>query len=1647
MSKAPSTFVHLHNHTEFSLLDGASRIKAMVKRAAELEMPALALTDHGVMYGAINFYKACVAAGIKPILGFEAYVAPRSRHSKEGRADRDPNHLTLLAADADGYRSLMRLCTAGQMEGMYYKPRIDREILAESSKGLICLSGCLAGEVAQKVVAGDMDGARETVAWHRDVFGPDRYLLEVQRHGIPEQEKVNEALKAFSREFGVRLVATNDMHYTHRHDAEAHDVLLCLQTGNNYDDPDRWRFDSDAFYLKTAQEMAEAFGDMPEALAHSLEVADQTGLEIELGRTLLPPYDVPDGHTSESYLRELTRRGVEWRYGDSPEQAVWERMDAELEVIRQTGYSTYFLIVWDFFNFARTHDIATGPGRGSAVGSLVSYCLGITDLDPLAHGLLFERFLNKDRVSMPDIDSDFSVEGRERVIRYVTEKYGSDRVAQIITFTTMASKAAIRDVGRVLQVPLKETDRLSKAVPVDQGRSKSLDDALKEVPEFREAYEQGSQIGPDGRSYDLKRLIDVARSLEGVSRNVSTHAAGVVIGGEPLVRHTPLQYGPGRDSVITQYDGKGVEQIGLLKMDFLGLLNLDIISTCLRLVERYRGSRPDLLKADLADASTYQLLCDADTHGVFQFESSGFRRLLSEMRPQSFSDITAAVAMYRPGPMRFIPSFIARKEGREPVTYMHERLEPILEETYGVMIYQEQVMRVAQALAGFTLSEADILRSAMGKKDKVKMAQQREKFIAGCIEEGVGKEKGEELYDTIAKFAEYGFNKCINGDTVIINASTGERTTVGDLYSHPRPFTVHAIDATGTITSRPVTDVVHNGCRLVYELHTGQGKRIKATGTHRFRTVGGWTQLQDLQIGDSIALPRRLPVGTRRSWPRHEVIAAAGLVAEGNTCHPTCLYYYNNNSELITDFAEAAAAFRFSAPRVYRRPDGRYEVCVSSGMPRGSTTQRIYAILPVDGRPWRTGMYRWAESVGLIGQRATEKRVPTGLFELRDEDVALFVGRLWAGDGFICNETNPTPYYATSSQGLARDVQTLLLRLGVMAGIDEKHFAYRGQSRVGYTVQLVGDGSVDRFLSVVGPHCLGRRSEVEALSARRRATRPTPSWMDTIPLAVNRDIERARQRAGIGSVALEASAGVRLKPFGPGPGYSRDAMTKLADFLDAEELRDVATSDIFWDRVVSIEPAGVEETYDLTVDVDHNFVADGIVVHNSHSAAYAMICFQTAFLKANYTIEYMTALLIHMQGSADKVAAAIVDCKKRGLEVLPPDVNESEADFTITADQRIRFGLAAIKNVGRSAVDQIVAEREKDGPFASLSDLCERMATAQDVNARALDGLVRSGACDSFGERNQLLATLEPARQRAERIRREKESGQTSLFGLAEAVIDEPADFGIQTSPMPSDEKLRAEKELLGLYLSDHPLNRIQADLARLTDAQAIDITTELRSTEVRVGGLVREVRRVVTRKGQIMAYAEVEDLTGVIEVTLFPRAFEQYRQLFEPDRIVVIQGTVDASRGGGRGGGQQVEEDPAEGADEVERGIVLADMAWAWDDPECVPVERQRQLHIDVPPAAEGAVDSLVTMLSGHPGEDDVWLHFRVQGKEVTVQVGSRFRVAAGPALKDALDSHFGREVSRLEMVRPRARASNGNGGAARGGNGRANGYRNGSA
>lgn len=735
-------FVHLHNHSEYSLLDGAARIEALAARAAELGMPAVALTDHGVMSGVVDFYQACRAHGVKPILGCEVYVAQRSRFDKQPGRDDDPFHLVLLAENETGYRNLIKLVSRGFTEGFYYKPRVDDELLQENSAGLIALSACLAGEIPRLLLAGQAEKARRRVEFYRDVFGPKNFFLELQDHGIAEQKRVNEGLLKLARDLAVPLVATNDCYYLHSQDALLQDVLLCIQTGKSIDDQNRMRFQGAEFYFKDAQEMAALFP--PEAIANTMAIAQRCHVELEFGNIHLPQYELPEGYTAASFLRKLCLERLPHRYPQAGPE-VMDRLEYELVTIEQMGYPGYFLIVWDFIDYARRQGIPVGPGRGSAAGSLVAYVLGITNLDPLRYNLLFERFLNPERVTLPDIDVDFCFERRGEVIDYVVNKYGANCVAQIITFGTMAARAAIRDVGRVLDMPYGEVDRLAKLVPAGPGVS--LQGALETVPELREINAGG---GP------MANLLRLALAVEGMPRHASVHAAGVVIAPEPLENLIPLQR-TADGAIITQFPMETLERLGLLKMDFLGLRTLTVIDRTCQEVERSTGVRLNMHELPLDDEQTYQLLADGNTYGVFQLESGWVREMLRELKPSRFEDIIAAVALCRPGPMENIPEYVKNKQGQP--SYLHPDLEPILAETYGVMVYQEQIMQVAARMAGFTLGQADLLRRAMGKKKKEILDEQRQVFLAGCERNGITVETGTALYDLIMRFANYGFNK------------------------------------------------------------------------------------------------------------------------------------------------------------------------------------------------------------------------------------------------------------------------------------------------------------------------------------------------------------------------------------------------------------------------------------------------------------------------------------------------------------------------------------------------------------------------------------------------------------------------------------------------------------------------------------------------------------------------------------------------------------------------------------------------------------------------------------------------------------------------------------------------------------------------
>ncbi len=761
------TFVHLHVHSEYSLLDGFSNIKKLVQRAKELNMPALALTDHGSMYGVIEFYNAATKAGIKPIIGLEAYLA-RNMREHDPQTDKKPPHLLLLAENETGYKNLLKIASAAQLEGFYYYPRIDHEFLAQHAEGLIYASGCMSAEVPRLILQGNPEAAQRRLDWYYEVFGPDRFFIELQQHQIAELALINKTLVEWGKRYRARFVATNDVHYIYPEDARLQDIMLAIQTGSVLSDPKRMRMADTTYYLRTPQEMANLFAELPEAIDNTLLIAERCHLDLSPKGYHLPPFDVPEGYTPQSYLCMLCEQGVQRRYGArSEDPEVRQRLEHELNVIHQMGFDTYFLIVWDLCRYAREQGIWYNA-RGSAAGSIVAYCLGITMVDPLKHGLIFERFLNPGRTSMPDIDLDFRDDMRTKMLEYAVKKYGQDKVAQIITFGTLGARAAIRDVGRVMDIPLSEVDRAAKLIPNIPGKPMSIEQALEEVPEFRKLYESTPYI---------RDLIDTAKQMEGVVRNAGTHAAGVIITDKPLIEYIPLHRPTGNTEdtpvkVVTQFEMSTLESLGLLKVDFLGLATLTIMAKACELIEQRHGVKFNLYNIPTDDPETYELLGRGETAGVFQVEGTGMRRYLMQMKPKSLENIIAMVALFRPGPMQFIPSYIHRMHGKEPITYRHPALEPILKETYGITVYQEQIMYTAMHLAGYSAAEADNLRKGVAKKKAEVLLKERQKFVEGAKARGISEEVAHQIFDDWEDFARYGFAKGHAADYGVIAVQT-----------------------------------------------------------------------------------------------------------------------------------------------------------------------------------------------------------------------------------------------------------------------------------------------------------------------------------------------------------------------------------------------------------------------------------------------------------------------------------------------------------------------------------------------------------------------------------------------------------------------------------------------------------------------------------------------------------------------------------------------------------------------------------------------------------------------------------------------------------------------------------------------------------
>ncbi|MFH0930165.1 MAG: DNA polymerase III subunit alpha, partial [Candidatus Moraniibacteriota bacterium] len=1191
-------FTHLHVHTHYSLLDGLAKVDDILDRAKELGMDSLAITDHGVLYGAIEFYMKAKEKGIKPIIGCEMYVTAGDYLSKNNtQEDKTRYHLILLAKNEKGYKNLMKLISIAHLDGFYYKPRINRVLLRKYAEGLIGLSACAEGEVPSAAASGNMEKAERLALEYREIFGKGDFYLELQHHPkFPKQALANQGLIEIARKHNLPLVATNDIHYVNKEDAGIQDILLCIQTNKKVTETNRMNLMDFELYLKSPEEMAEHFKDIPEVLSNTQEIADKCNLEIKLGETQLPYYDVPEGFTDETYLLKLTQEGLKKRFGNRVTDEHRKRMDYELSVIKKTGFASYFLIVQDFVNWARSQGIVVGPGRGSAAGSFVSYLIGITDIDPIKYDLLFERFLNPERISMPDVDMDFADNRRAEVLDYVRKRYGDDHVAQIITFGTMAARAAIRDAGRALGIPYDFCDKTAKLIPMFSG----ISEALTQVKEFSDLYKSGS---------DAKKLIDSAGRLEGVVRHASMHACGVVITKDPVTEYTPLQRIIGKEEgMVTQYSSSTkssfIEKIGLLKMDFLGLKNLTIIQNTLRIVKKTAGK--DILISDipLDNKKTFALLQKAQTTGVFQLESSGMKRYLKLLKPNVFEDIIAMVALYRPGPMDWIPDFIARKHGEKEIRYQHPCLKDILEKTYGVAVYQEQVMQIAQALAGFTLGEADVLRKAMGKKVFALIQEQKQKFIEGCVRQGAGRAVGEKVFSFIEPFAGYGFNRCLAGETIITDPETGKQYTIEKLYARYKGGgklpSVLTLDGT-KLKKSGITKIYANGEKETYRITTRLGKSIDATANHPLLTFSGWKKLEELKLKDRIALNRNFPLGLKK-YPieKHQLTVLGYLMAEGNLCHPHSFYFYSKNNLEIKDYSTSLEKFKNTKATADR---SKSAISIYAG--RINLKEKSQAV-------------EWVKSIGIHYCGALEKELPAFVFELNSTQLSLLIGKMFQGDGCVNIRRNGYPqiFYATSSEKLVRQLQHLLLRLNIISTLHIKTFKYRGLKKIGYTLTINRYDNISNFQKGPGQFLIGRKKldlkkiirnhpilngKIKDGSAR--------GSRDIIPCEIKDKIVQAIRKKGFD-----------LRPFAKKykfaekllfndrkkKGYLRETVLNIGKILKNKELLDYAQSDIYWDEIVEIKKIGLKNTYDLTIKGTHNFVAGDFVVHNSHAACYAL---------------------------------------------------------------------------------------------------------------------------------------------------------------------------------------------------------------------------------------------------------------------------------------------------------------------------------------------------------------------------------------------------------------------------------------------------------
>jgi DNA-directed DNA polymerase III PolC len=1426
-------FVELHAQSAFSFLEGAEQPETLVAEAARLEMPALALVDRDGVYGAPRFYHAAVSAGLKPLVGSEITLADGSR-------------LPVLVEDREGYQNLCRLLTRMKLGAPKGAAAIALEDLEPYAEGLVCLTGGARGPLARRLAYGDHTGAAECLARLVGVFGRSNVFVEVQRHLDREQERILAGMVRLARAARMPLVASSQPLYARPTGRAIADVFTCIREKTDLDHAGTRLLANGERILRSSAAMVGRFADLPDAVTNTGELALRLSFTLKDLGYRFPESPLPPGHTALTHLRELTEVGVRRRYGAGPLAARARRQVAhELDVIGRLDLPGYFLIVHDIVDYCRANDILV-QGRGSAANSAVCYALGITAVDPVGMELLFERFLSEARGEWPDIDLDLpSGERRESVIQYVYRRYGRQAVGMTANVITYRGRSAAREVGKALGLPAELQDRLASLAP-SWGYQDPDDRLTRHLAE----------AGCDPRHPRIRKFAALWTIVQDLPRHLGQHSGGMVIAARRLDDVVPLEPAtmPGR--VVIQWDKDDCARLGIIKIDLLGLRMMSVLQDAITMVGEGGGG------VDLAalpqDAAVYDMLRRADTIGVFQVESRAQMATLPRIRPERFYDLVVQVAIIRPGPIvgDMVHPYIRRRRGREPVTYPHPSLEPILRRTLGVPLFQEQLLRMAMVTAGFSGTEAEELRRAFGfKRSEARMAEVETKLRVGMARQGIHGAAADQIAHAITAFALYGFPECVVGGTRVIDADTGRWVRIEDVVSGrgALPSTV-ACDERLTLQQRRVVRATSSGSRMVYRIRTALGRQLMATAEHPLLTPSGWRVLATLRIGDHLAAPRSLPAFGRKRWPRHRLIVLADLITEGNLCHPSTPYFYTTDSQHRDEYIHAAERFDNTQATV-----ALHRQCYSVHVRRRDPSRPI-------------GLVVWTKRLGIWGCTAHQKHLPQEVFELCTENLALLLARLWEGDGSISRTGHAS--YDTASRQHAEEIQHLLLRLGIVSRVYERTRPYRGRTVTGFVVTITGQENLARFSRRIGRRFLNiaKRQMARDLARRFRSGRASK---DVVPVGVKQVIDIERRRYGVTwkAVARATALGLRtlVSPAVSKRGYRRWVIERLAGYFDSPELGRLAASDLYWDRVMSVEPVGIRPTYDLQIDGDHNFLANDLVVHNSHASSFALLAYASGYLKVHHPAAFYAALLNNQPMGFYHAATIVKDAQRHGQRMFPVDVTRSAWSCTIEGDA-VRLGLNYVKGLRERAGRAIVAARAERG-FSSVADV----ACRADVDRAELATLAAIGAFAALGgtRRANLWTAARPL--------------MGELFAVAADAPDENP-----LRDMDADERVSADYRGTGVTLGPHPMALRRPELARLAGRpilNASDLRRGRDGSRVRVAGNVIVRQRPGTAKGFV--FLSLEDETGIANVIVTPRLFARHRLLLVTEPFLLVEGIL----------------------------------------------------------------------------------------------------------------------------------------------------------